>query len=69
MRARLMAIPRDYQDGRDPYKAMAAQVLQKPLDEVTKEERQRAKLAFFNAFFVKAPQILTDLIQGDDDDN
>lgn len=69
MRPRLAAVPPEYRSGGDPYKAIASTVLQKHIENVTKEERDRAKQAFWAAFTARAPEILTNLIQGDDDDD
>lgn len=46
----------------DPFKYGAACVLDKPVAEVTKEERSRFKRAAFQFFFWKAPDILRSYI-------
>lgn len=55
-------------NGKDPYKAMAAFVFNKAPEAVTKEERDRAKQAFFLMFTMHGPTILTNMIQGDEDE-
>lgn len=45
-------------DGKDPHRKLAAYVLRKNPDEVTKEERQRFKEAFYVLFHHKGPEII-----------
>jgi hypothetical protein len=47
----------------DPWRAGAAEALNKAPEKVTLEERSRFKRAFFCAFHVKAPSILQDTLK------
>ncbi len=45
-------------EGKDPHRQLAAHVLGKPMNEVTKEERHRFKEAFYVLFHFKGPDII-----------
>ncbi len=72
MRERLKNVPevirQVFENGGDYYKALAAHILQKPVAEVTKEERFRVKETAWWWFTMRGPAVLTDLIQGEEDE-
>jgi hypothetical protein len=45
-------------EGKDPYRQLAAHVLGKNLDDVTRDERQRFKEAFYAAFHFRGPDLI-----------
>lgn len=73
MRQRIQAIPEEIREwfapGRDPYRPLAAHILGKPAGDITREERQRVKQVVWLFFTFRAPDILTSLIQGEEEED
>lgn len=70
MRSHIAAIPEEFREpfetGQDIWKFLAARVLGVPKEQVTREQRQRMKECCWLWFKMRGPEILTEMIQGEE---